>query len=85
MAARRRTARRTLPCRRHTILIPEWRRAWKWFSVQIVALIAAAQGLLALVPTLKDYIHPTIWHWLMAGLAILAIIGRIVNQTPKEK
>lgn len=62
-------------------LVRDWRRAWRWLSVQIMVLIAAAQGLLEFLPTIKEFISPSVWHWSMFGLAMLAIIGRLINQT----
>ena len=62
-------------------LVPDWRKAWKWFSVQILVLIAAAQGLLEFMPSVKDFITPSIWHGAMVGLAVLAIVGRLINQS----
>ena len=67
------------------VLVNGWKQAHKWLSVQIMALIAAAQGLLIFVPTLKDYIPQNVWHSVMSALAILAILGRIINQAPNGK
>ena len=79
---RKRPCRRVVQ-RRRSFLVDNWNKAHKWLSVQIMAIIAAAQGLLTFVPTVKDFIPPNVWHAIMATLAILAIIGRIVNQEPK--
>ena len=68
-------------CKPHCWLVEDWRKAWKWISVQIMALIVVAQGLVTFVPTLKDFIPEYIWHPLMAVLALLAILGRIINQS----
>ena len=66
-------------------LVDDWRKAYKWFSVQIMALIAAAQGLLIFAPTIKDFIHPSVWHSMMTVLAVAAIIGRVINQYSNNK
>lgn len=68
-------------CKPHCWLIQDWRKAWKWLSVQIMALIALGQMLFEFMPTVKDYIDPSVWHGAMACLAVLAIVGRIVNQS----
>lgn len=68
-------------CKPHCWLVDDWRRMWKWLSVQIMALIVAAQGLLEFMPSVKEYISPSLWHGAMAFLAALAIIARIVNQS----
>lgn len=73
-------AKKPKPRPKRKLLIDEWRCAWRWLSVQIMALIAAAQGLLIFVPTVKDFIPQTVWHSIMTALAILAIVGRIINQ-----
>lgn len=85
MGVKRKRVNRRQVERRSCWLVQDWRKMWKWFSVQLLLLIAGAQGTLALMPTLKDYLHPTLWHWLMAGLAVMAILARIINQAPKEQ
>lgn len=67
--------------KRRCLLVDDWRKAWKWLSVQIMVLIVGAQGLLTFVPTVKEFIPDNIWHPLMACLAVLAIVGRIANQS----
>ena len=62
------------------LLIDEWRCAWRWASVQVMAVIAAAQGLMTFVPTIHEYIPDRLWHAIMGVLAILAILGRVINQ-----
>ena len=76
-------ARKNLHKVKRKILVSDAKQAWKWLSVQILALIAGAQGLLIFVPTLKDYIPANVWHGVMSALAVLAIVGRIINQAPK--
>ena len=80
---RKRPDRRIKP-RRRSFLVDNWRQAHKFASVQIVALIAASQGLIVFVPTLKDFIPDSLWHSIMGGLAICAILARVKNQAPKE-
>ena len=64
MNNRRRPDRRKA-ARRRTVLVSDWRQAYKWASVQIAALIASAQGLIIFVPTMKDYIPASMWHSIM--------------------
>lgn len=64
--------------------VPDWRRAWRWFSVQTLALFA----LLPIVwPTLPSEVHdwfPVEWRpWLIAALAVGGIVGRLIDQNPK--
>ena len=64
-------------------LIEDWRKAWRFLSVQIMGVMAAAQGTMAIMPGLHEYINDRLWHALMGFLAIAAILGRIVNQGAK--
>ena len=61
-------------------LDPEWRKAWRWFSVQGLALLAAAPVLYEGFPTMQVYLSPTLFHACMGILAALAIFGRLVKQ-----
>lgn len=62
-------------------LIHDWRSAWRWFSVQALAAIA----LLPVVwPTLPPQVHawvPEEWRpWIIVGLAVGGIVGRLIDQ-----
>lgn len=65
-------------------LIEEWRSAWKWFSVQSMALATAALVTWGLIP---EDLKTALPSWLVpifaAGLLILGIAGRLVQQNPK--
>ncbi len=61
-------------------LDPEWRKAWRWFSVQGLALLAAAPVLYEGFPTLQGYLPPGAFHVGMVVLAVLALLGRLVKQ-----
>jgi hypothetical protein len=62
-------------------LIPEWKSAWRWSSVRLMALSGMIQGVLMAFPDqLKTYISPDVLKYLSeAALAILILagIGRI--------
>ena len=65
-------------------LIPDWRSAWRWFSVQAFAILAA----LPLVwPSLPVEVHawmPEAWRpYAIVLLALGGLAGRLVDQTPK--
>jgi hypothetical protein len=77
---RRKREDRRVGARRDTALVPDWRGAHRWLSVQIMALIAASQGLLLFVPTVREYLPDYLVHTFMAVLAVLAIFGRLINQ-----
>lgn len=62
-------------------LIDEWRKAWKWFSVQAMGLAIAIQGAWAAVP---DSLQSAVPHSIVTGvtmaLLVLGIAGRLVDQ-----
>lgn len=70
-------------------LIENWRKAYKMFSVQALAVIAAAQAILAVVPADKLALHVpftgTSYAELLVGLsiaaAVLGAVGRLIDQT----
>ena len=66
-------------------LIPNWRRAWRMFSVQAqAAAIAILGGWQALGPDLQAKVPSQIVYGLVVTLLVLGIVGRLVVQ-PKTK
>lgn len=57
-------------------LIPDWRQAYKFLSVQLALLIVILGGLQEFLPELKE-ILPEHWYQWIAGAAIL---GRVLAQ-----
>lgn len=62
-------------------LVPDWRSAWRWFSVQALAIIA----LLPIVwPTLPPQVHqwvPEEWRpYIVVALAVGGLAGRLIDQ-----
>jgi hypothetical protein len=63
-------------------LVAEWRRAWRWFSMQAMALVLAIQGAWAAMPDdLKQHFPPLLVTALSVGLLLLGIGGRLVRQS----
>lgn len=66
-------------------LVNDWRRSWRWFSMNCMTLAAAIQGAWIYVP---DDMRTTVPVWLVSsvtiGLLILGVIGRLVKQGEKE-
>ena len=63
-------------------IIPDWRRAWRWFSVQALALIVALPVVWAAMPADAKAFLPDGWEpWILMALAIAGLIGRFVDQT----
>jgi hypothetical protein len=66
-------------------LIPEWRRAWRMFSVQAMTGAAALLGAWEVVPAdLKAQLPPGLVHGVSIALLVLGIAGRLVTQ-PKVR
>jgi len=62
-------------------LVPNWRRAWRWISVQAMALAIALQaGWQALPPDLAARIPGDWVTALSVAVLVLGIIGRLVDQ-----
>ena len=62
-------------------LIYNWREAWKWFSVQFLAVL----GLLPLVwgslpDDAKAFLPEGYGPWVLTTLAVCGILGRIIDQ-----
>lgn len=64
-------------------LIPDWRSAWKWFSVQGALLLTAAPEIYDQAGSMREYIPARTFHWAMLALGGLVILGRVVRQEKK--
>lgn len=62
-------------------LVPNWKQAWKWFSMQSMALsVALLGGWQALPADLKSEV-PASWAMAVAiAILILGALGRLVDQ-----
>jgi len=62
-------------------LIPDAKRAWRWFSVQAMALSGIIPAAWLSVPEEMRAAVPTEWLAACAvALAVLGVIGRLVDQ-----
>lgn len=62
-------------------LVPNARRAWRWFSVQAMAGSVALQGAwLALPPEMKAMVPDQVVMAATIALLVLGVIGRLVDQ-----
>jgi predicted benzoate:H+ symporter BenE len=60
-------------------------QAWRWFSVRMLAFIAVVTGLWAAVPPELQAIIPEDWRGaIIAFLALLAALGRLIDQSPQK-
>ena len=62
-------------------LIPNWRQAWRMFSVQAMTLAGALQGAwLAIPPDLKAHVPDGLVYVVTLAILALGVIGRLVVQ-----
>lgn len=67
-------------------LVENAKQAWRWFSVQAMALAAALQGAWILVPDeMRASLPHGVVQWITIALLVLGVAGRLVVQAPKEK
>lgn len=63
------------------ILVPDWRQAWRWFSIQLLALTGALQVAWETLPADALSVIPQDWRgYITLGLILAAIIGRLIDQ-----
>jgi len=62
-------------------LIPDWKKAWRWFSVQALIAIAALPVVWSMLPSDVKTFLPDGWEpWILVGLALAGLIGRVIDQ-----
>jgi hypothetical protein len=62
-------------------LVPNARSAWRWFSVQLMALTAALQVAWETLPADALAVIPAEWRgYITLALILLAIVGRLIDQ-----
>lgn len=62
-------------------LVPDWRSAWRWFSVQALAILAVLPMVWASLPAdIKAYIPTKYGIYIAAAIALAGIAGRLVDQ-----
>jgi hypothetical protein len=63
-------------------LVPEWKKLWRAFSVQAMALAAAIQASWAMIPDDMKASIPVDWvSYGTMALLVLGLFGRVVDQT----
>lgn len=65
-------------------LIPNWKKAWKFTSVQVAALLTVLAFLQASLPDLQTLISADIYAYVNFGLGLLVILARIWKQSMEE-
>lgn len=65
-------------------LVPGWQSAWKWISMQLIALAGTVQlSVLAFPDTMKTWLTDKETHYIALFLLVAAVLGRLVAQPPK--
>ena len=58
-------------------LVPNWTKAWKWMSMQFIALAAIWET----IPLeAKAVLEPSTQSWITLGLLVAAGLGRMMDQ-----
>lgn len=66
-------------------LVDDWRQAWRWASVRLLALSLALQGALLVMPdTVRAYLPDWAGHATAIFLLLAATVGRLVKQKPPD-
>jgi len=61
-------------------LVEDWKQAYKWFSVNITAIMVALNALQASVVQVQGFLSPTQLAVANALLGVLVIWGRLIQQ-----
>lgn len=66
-------------------LVADWKRAWKWLSVQAMVVAGSIQGAWIFIPEdMKTSIPSGVVQGCTLVLLVLGVVGRLVDQKPKE-
>lgn len=67
------------------MMVKDWRKSWRWFSVQLAALATALPLVWAQLPDdLKAYI-PVEWQpFIVSAMGLAILIGRMIDQGSGE-
>lgn len=67
-------------------LIPEWRSAWKMFSVWAsVALTLLSLIQAEVIPLVMPLVPPKYWPWVTATVGVLIVVLRVIRQHSIEE
>mgnify|MGYP001602398602 FL=1 len=66
-------------------LVSNWKQAPKWVSMHAMTYALAIQGAWMAIPAeMQALIHPIIAHVVTGILLVAGIVGRLVQQAPKD-
>ena len=63
----------------------EWKKCWRWFSVQGAMIVIAAPQIYGQVTAMREFISPATFNHIMSVLGVLIILGRITAQASKNE
>jgi hypothetical protein len=62
-------------------LVKDAASAWKWYSVQILAIIAILQAMwMNLDPEIIAMLPEDVKYWIVIVLSLLGVVGRLISQ-----
>jgi len=61
-------------------LVQDWRRAWRWLSVQIAVLAGSLEVAMMAFPTVKDWLSDEASHVIGLVFVSAIVLGRLVDQ-----
>lgn len=62
-------------------LVEDWRKAWRWFSVNAMVLAVAIQGAWLQIPDdMKASIPPHLVQYCTIALLVFGVAGRLIKQ-----
>lgn len=66
-------------------LIPNWRRGWRFSSVQLQAVAVVCDALVAAIVIVGESwpVSPLWYVWLRLGLTVVSMLARFVAQNDK--
>lgn len=66
-------------------LVDNWKDAWKWFSVQALAVIVALPFVWASLPAdIKGFLPDGAEPWVLVVIAVAGVLGRVIDQSKVE-
>ena len=66
--------------RRRIRLIPNWRKAWRFYSTQAAAILAALSALQEWLPQAQQHLPPQTFARITLALSALIVVLRVVKQ-----
>lgn len=65
-------------------LVADWKRAWRWFSVQAMVVSTAILSTWAVLPAdMKAKLPDELGLYAAIATLVLGVVGRLVDQGPK--